>query len=240
MRAEKKQQKAAKKAAKRTKVRSFPANKKGRHVSRVMNFWRVVGYPIHYLVYPFKLHGAPKVPDGACIFFGNHYCIFDIFYPAHTTWEVVHFVAKQSIIEAPVIGGIARSIGAIGAMRNGSDVRTVMEAMKLLRNGEKISLFPEGTRNKLSDEEFLPFHGGAALFAIKTHTPVVPFVICNRPKVFHKTHVMFGEPFELSEYYGRKLTQEDYEEAEEKLKKRLYELREEFRAERAKKKEKKA
>ena len=115
-------------------------------------------------------------------------------------------------------------------MRDGSDVRTVMESMKVLKNGEKLSMFPEGTRNKNEGDEFLPFHGGTALLAIKTKSPIVPFVICNRPRVFRLTHVVFGEPFELSEYYGRKLTNEDYAEAEEKLRNKLYELRAEFRA----------
>ena len=130
----------------------------------------------------------------------------------------------------PIVGSWARGCGVIGAQRDGSDVRTVMDAMRVLKNGEKISIFPEGTRNKVSDEEFLPFHGGAAMFAIKTKTPVIPFAICNRPKVFRKTHVVFGEPMEFTEYYGKKLTAADYEEAEEKLKNAIYTLREEHRA----------
>ena len=174
------------------------------------------------------------------IYIGNHYSLWDIFYPAHTTWEGIHFLAKHSVLEAPVIGAWARRVGVIGAQRDGSDVRTLMDSMKVLKNGEKISIFPEGTRNKTSDEEFLPFHGGAALLAIKTQTPVIPFVICNRPRVFRRTHVVFGEPMEFTEYYGKKLSQADYDEAEEKLKNKLYELREEHRGYlRSKKKRKK-
>ena len=99
-------------------------------------------------------------------------------------------------------------------------------------------MFPEGTRNKGEGDDFLPFHGGAALLAIKTKTPVIPFVICNRPHIFRVTHVVFGEPMELKEFYGRKLTQADYEAADEMLRNRLYELREEFRASRRKGKKK--
>lgn len=235
---------APKKAEKQEKskekgVISFPLNKKGRRVSRLMNFLRVLLYPIHFLIYPFKLHGPHKAGPGACIFVGNHYCIFDVFYPAHTTWEGIHFLSKQSVMDAPVVGAIAKKCGAIGALRDGSDVRTVMDSMRVLKNGEKLSIFPEGSRNKVSDEEFLPFHGGAALLSIKTKTPIIPFVICNRPKVFRVTHVVFGEPMEFSEYYGRKLTSADYEEADGKLRARLYELREEFRRTRAEKKAKK-
>lgn len=226
---QKRREKNQKKWAKQYRL-LFPTNKKGKHIVPKINFLRCIGYPIHSFVYPFKLYGFNKAPDGACIYVGNHYCLWDIFYPAHTTREGIHFMAKQSILEAPVLGWWARKIGVIGAMRDGSDVRTLMDAMKALKHGEKISIFPEGTRNKVSDEEFLPFHGGAALLAIKTKTPVIPFAICNRPHVFRRTNVIFGEPMELTEYYDRKLTSADYEEAEEKLKNRIYELREEFRA----------
>ena len=124
-------------------------------------------------------------------------------------------------------------------MRDGTDVHTVMDAMRVLKNGEKISMFPEGTRNKTGSDEFLPFHGGSALLAIKTKTPVIPFVICTPPKFLRRTHVVFGEPMELSEYYDKKLTPADYEAAEEKLKARLYELRANFRAEQTAKKKRK-
>ncbi len=235
-RAERKAKQRAKRAEWNKKVRLFPANKKGKHIMPFMSFLRVVLFPIHYFVYPFRLLGNKKVPDGAYIYYGNHYSIWDIFYPAHTTREGIHFLAKQSILESPVLGKWGQRIGAIGAMRDGSDIRTLMEAIRVLKNGEKVSMFPEGTRNKEKGDEFLPFHGGAALMGIKTETPFIPFVICDRPKPFHLTHVVFGEPMELSEYYGRKLSPEDYEEAEEKLKNRLYELRAQYRAKRARKK----
>lgn len=232
----KKQKIREKRAARNLHARLIPANKKGYHINHFMNFLRFLFYPVHYLVYPFKLHGHRHVGKGACIYFGNHYCIFDIFYPAHTTREGIHFMSKQSVLEAPVLNYWGMKLGAIGAMRDGSDVRTVMESIKVLKNGEKLSLFPEGTRNKTDGDEFLPFHGGAALLAIKTHSPIVPFVICNKPKVFRMTHVVFGEPFELSEYYGRKLKPEEYEEVDAKLRQKLYDMRAEFRASQAKKK----
>lgn len=226
----KKQKDRERRAARGMKVRMFPANRKGYHIMHFMNFLRFLFYWVHFIVYPYRLHGPRKVGKGAYIYFGNHYHIFDVFYPALTTREGVHFITKQSVLEAPVLGYWAYMVGAIGANRDGSDVHTVMSAMRVLKNGEKISMFPEGTRNKSEGDDFLPFHGGTALLSIKTKTPIVPFVICNRPKVLRTTHVVFGEPFELSEYYDRKLTPADYAEAEEKLKNKLYEMRAAFRA----------
>lgn len=220
---------------KKEKLVQFKANKKGYHVSHLMNFLRFVFYPVHALVYPFRLHGYKKVGKGACIYVGNHYCLWDVFYPAHTTKEGIHYLAKMGVLNAPVVGPIAKKVGVIGVMRDGSDVRTLMDSMRVLKNGEKISMFPEGTRNMKSDDEFLPFHGGASLMAIKTKTPIVPFVICNRPHVFRMTHVMFGEPFELSDFYDRKLTPEEYEAADNILKNRLYMLKNEYNSSIAKK-----
>jgi len=238
------EQPQGKKSVKESKKQSaplvqYPVNRKGYHISHTMNFLRFLFYPIHAIVYPFRLHGYKKVGKGAYIYMGNHYCMWDVFYPAHTTREGIHFLAKVGILKAPVVGFFAKKAGIIGVMRDGSDVRTLMDSMRVLKNGEKISMFPEGTRNMKSDEEFLPFHGGAALMAIKTKTPIIPFVICNRPHVFHMTHVMFGEPMELTEFYDRKLTPEDYEAADKILENRLYELREEYRSSVAAKKRKK-
>ena len=218
----------------------FPADKKGRHYMPLMNVLRVLLYPIHWLIFPFRLHGHKKVGTGPVLYVGNHYSLFDVFFTAHTTWEGIHFLAKEPVLHAPVVGYFARRLGVIGAMRDGSDVRSVMDSMKVLKNGEKLAVFPEGTRNKVSDETFLPFHSGAAMLAIKTKTPVVPVVICNRPKPFRMTHVVVGEPFELDGYYGKKLSQEDYEHATGEIVARFYRLRDEFRAERAQKKRKRA
>lgn len=240
--AEKRRLKLQKKLEKHEKQRRllFPADKNGRHVMHMMNVLRVMLYPIHALLFPFKLHGYKKAGKGAYIYVCNHYALWDVFYPAHTTWEGIHFLAKEEVMHVPVIGWFARKLGVIGAMRDGSDVRSLMDSLKVLKNGEKIAIFPEGTRNKQSDDEFLPFHGGAAMLAIKTKTPVIPMVICNRPHPFRRTHVMIGEPMELSEYYGRKLTTEEYEAADKALERKLYELREEFRAAHPAKKKKRA
>lgn len=237
-RAEKLQKKREKKLKKHEAQRRllFPADKKGRHVMHTMNFLRVLLYPLQMIFFPHRLHGHKKVGKGPFIYIVNHYTLWDAFFVAHSTWEGLHFLAKDSVLHAPVIGYFARRLGAIGAMRDGSDVRSLMDCIKVLKNGEKIVIFPEGTRNKTSEETFLPFHGGAAMLAIKTKTPVIPVVLCNRPRLFRVTHVVFGEPMELSEYYGRKLTPEEAGAADKALEARLYALRDDFRAARAEKK----
>ncbi len=214
------------KKEKKTKKKDITvkANKKGKHVMGFLNFLRIVGVPFFWLVRPFRIYGNKKVKDGACLYVGNHLTMLDPVYPMMTTWEGIHYVAKKELFEAPVVGWVLRTIKGISANRDGNDVRVLLDCFKCLKNGEKICIFPEGTRNK-TGEILAPFEHGASAIAIKAKVPIVPLIIYEKPRYFRMTHIIVGEPFEFSEYYGRKLTESDYKEADEKLRKVLLDLR---------------
>lgn len=208
-------------------------DRKGRHINKLLVFLRILVVPIYWLFLPFRFIGNRKVPDGAYIYVGNHFRVWDIVFPACTTWETVHYLAKRDVLKMPVIGAICRRVGVISVNRDGDDLRAVMESMKCLKNGEKIVIFPEGTRNK-SEEELLPFKGGAALLSIKTRTPVVPIMQCKKSRPFRLNPILIGDPIEFTEYYDRKLTSADYEEADRKLREHMEEMRRNYLASRKK------
>ncbi len=213
-----KQQKAKKKDI-TTRV-----NRKGRHTMPLMGFIRIFCIPFFWLVRPFRIYGNKKVADGACVYVGNHYTMLDPVYPMKTTKEGIHYIAKRELFEAPVVGWVLRRLKGISANRDGNDVRVLLDSFKCLKNGEKICIFPEGTRNK-SGAELEPFEHGAAAIAIKAKVPVIPMMLYKKPRYFRMTHFIVGEPFEFTEYYGRKLTAQDYEEADAKLREIMLELR---------------
>ena len=205
-----------KKSKQKEKAITVNANKKGRHIMPFVNFLRVLVVPVYYLLKPFRFYGNRKVKDGACVYISNHYTLLDPVYIATTTWEGIHFVGKKSITETPFLRGIAKKAKMISASRDGNDVRALLDCFKCLKNNEKVAIYPEGTRNK-TGEVLMDFKHGAAIIAIKTQTPVVPVMIYQKPRFFHCTHILVGEPIELTEYYGKKLTDSDYAEADEKL-----------------------
>lgn len=195
---------------------TVPADKKGRHIMGMLNLLRIVVIPIFWLCLPFRFYGKRKVKDGACVYVCNHYRIWDVIYPACTTWEGIHYLSEKIGHDQLVHERILQKLKSHRSKPRRRDVRAVMDSLKCLKNGEKISLFPEGTRNK-TNAEMLPFKSGAAVMAIKAKVPVVPMLIYKKPKPFRLNHILIGEPFELSEYYNRKLTEEDIREADEKL-----------------------
>ncbi|MDE7086711.1 MAG: hypothetical protein K2O67_00795, partial [Clostridia bacterium] len=73
--------------------------------------------------------------------------------------------------------------------------------------------------------EILPFHGGAAALSIKTQTPIIPIVKITRVKAFKKTHVVYGDPIEFRQYYGKKVTKEQLEECDEVLRQAVWNMR---------------
>ena len=103
-----------------------------------------------------------------------------------------------------------------------------MDALKCLKSGEKVAIYPEGTRNK-SDQPFLPFKSGSALLAIRAQVPIVPMVVCQKARFWRQNAVIIGEPFELSEYYGMKLTEELLKEADAKILAVMEDLREKYK-----------
>ena len=212
------------KQKKKTRPITVKANKKGRHIQKFLNFLRVLVVPFYYLVKPFRYFGNRKVKDGACVYVVNHYTMLDAVYPVATTWESMHFVAKREIMEHWFLGPFARGVKAIPVNRDGNDVRGLLDCFKCLKNNEKIVIFPEGTRNK-TDEDMLPFKPGAAVMAIRCKVPIIPMVIYKKPRFFRCAHILIGDPFEFTEYYDRKLTDEDIARADGELRARMMEMR---------------
>ena len=166
---------------------------------------------------PVKKYGCTeKFNDRSYIIVGNHRSILDVVVAIMPTDKPVHFMAKKELFEKGLGKWFTKKCECIPVSRDGSDVRALMQAMKYLKEGSIVCIFPEGTRNKTEDV-FLPFKSGAAALSIKTKTPIIPVVQLKKIKLFRRSNVYFGEPFELTEFYDRKLTQQDIEKADEVL-----------------------
>ena len=205
---------------------TIKANKKGKHILPLMNVLRCIVVPFFYIFKPFRFYGKRKIKDGAAVLVCNHYTLLDIVYPGVLTWEGVHFVSKKENLKVPVLNTVMRLVKTLVANRDGNDVRVLLDSLKCLKNGDKIVIFPEGTRNK-TEAEMLEFHHGAAVMAIKAKAPIIPVVIYKKPRFFRMTHVIVGAPIEFTEYYDKKLSEEEFAEADNKIRNQMLELKHE-------------
>ena len=147
-------------------------------------------------------HGVDNVPaTGPVILASNHIGIIDgpmlaIFPP-----RPAHVLTKDEMFH-----GVGRpffsAVGQISLWRGGADPGAIKACVKVLRDGNVVGIYPEGTRGA---GEFEEFHHGAAYLAMVTGAPVVPVTMVgtrdrggSRNSVPHKgahLEMVFGAPW---------------------------------------------
>lgn len=185
------------------------------------------GYFLFSLIYPSKAYNKENFPEGRAVIVSNHFTAMDPCFMFRFCKKNIYFLAKKEALQKKVLSPILKEAGAIPIDRENNDVRAMMNAMKIIKNGNKLVIFPEGTRNKVNDE-LQELKGGAGFFAVRTKTPIVPIMFYKRAKVFRKTYYIVGKPFELTEFYDKKLTQEDYAKIDDIIKEKMIETRNEL------------
>ena len=109
-----------------------------------------------------------------------------------------------------------------GVDRGHADMHAVKTALKLLKDGNKLLMFPEGTRHQ--DGEFGDAKTGAAMLAVRTGVPIVPIYMPAEKKWFRLNPVVFGQPY-YPKVAGRKGTAEEYRAIAEDLMRRIEALK---------------
>lgn len=192
----------------------------------MFHFFQIICAPFIWLLYPTKFIGKKNLPKGACIIASNHTSNMDAVTLAANTWEKKYFLAKKELFKNKLVGFFARKWGGIKIDRAGNDVNAIKESLKVLKKGKKLVIYPEGTRNNNENMALGEVKQGVAMFAIKAKTPIVPMFILRKPKIFRRNKVVIGEPFELTDFYGKKLSGDELGLATEIVAKKMEELRE--------------
>lgn len=176
-----------------------------------MNFFQRGVLHAFNVFYPCKVYCKQNVPEGGAVFICNHVSGLDGGFVADVYSKDIYFLAKKELFKNKFFGKIIKTFGLIPIDRENTDLKSMLNAIRVVKEGHKLVIFPEGTRNKADNGELQEIKGGAALFAVKAKKPLVPLYIYKKPKIFRKTRIIVGKPFEFTEYYGKKLTSEDFE-----------------------------
>lgn len=165
-----------------------------------------------------------EVPEGALIVFGNHYSNLDVFLMTVALKRQIRFMGKHTLFKIPVVGPLAKAFGAFPVDRTRADLTAMKTALRILKNGEVLGIFPEGTRikgDKVSDPK-----GGIAMFAWKTKSPVLPIHVEYRRRFHFLNHIelTIGEPIPADRLGIEKGTPEEYKSASQRLIDQVYAL----------------
>ncbi|MFH0241093.1 lysophospholipid acyltransferase family protein [Streptomyces sp. HK10] len=182
-------------------------------------FYYVLKYvllgPVLRLLFRPRIEGLENVPDeGAAIIAGNHLSFSDHFLMPAILHRRITFLAKAEYFTGPGMKGrltaaFFRSVGQIPVDRSGRGAgqAAVEEGLRVLRRGELLGIYPEGTRSH--DGRLYRGRVGVASMTLRAGVPVVPCAMVGTfelqppgrvlPKVGRVT-IRFGEPLDFSRF----------------------------------------
>lgn len=174
--------------------------------------------------FPLTVYGDRDIPNKRCVLVGNHVCGWDPL--IYTMWmkETVSFVYKAEFNKNLLLRWALNGMDYVPVHRGEADINATKSILRLLKDDKTVCMFPEGTRNPNVDC-LQDFHTGAALFALKTKSPVRAFYIWDKTKPLRKNYMIVGDEFTLDEFYGRPLDKQTLEEATAFIRNKMDELR---------------
>ena len=171
-----------------------------------------------------KVTGREHVPrTGGVLIIANHTSYADPPIVGAVFPRPVNFMAKSELFSFP-LGPIIRRTHAFPVRRGGGDRAALRTAIRTLREGKVLLIFPEGTRSP--EGKLIELEQGAAFVALVSGAQVVPLGIDGADKLLPlrsplprpvKLRVQIGPPVPLSDLRGERITREAIATATERM-----------------------
>ncbi|MEO0096271.1 MAG: lysophospholipid acyltransferase family protein [candidate division WOR-3 bacterium] len=180
-------------------------------------------FPLFVLLTGVEVKG--KIPKkGPVILASNHLSFLDPPLIGYTAFREVFFLAKPGLfVLSKFFTWLIKTYNAIN-LEGGQGIRP---AIKLLKSGKPVVIFPEGTRSRKG--VLLPFNPGVGFLAINYNIPVVPVKIINSNKNWislmirwNNVKIIYGKPIYPD---GYKNSKEDFEKFSNKIREEVKNLK---------------
>jgi 1-acyl-sn-glycerol-3-phosphate acyltransferase len=172
-----------------------------------------------HFYFGFRVIGRENIPEGGCVVCPNHCQNSDPPFAAVALGNrfPIRLMAKQELFSIKGLSPLITWLGAFPVNREIADIGAIKTALRSVRDGAKLIIFPQGTRS--TDET--TSKDGAAMLAIKTKAPVLPMYISENKGFRCKAFVVIGKPF-----YPEQNTK-DYSAVSADIMHRIFALRDE-------------
>ena len=152
------------------------------------------------------LHRERMINEGPVILASNHQSYLDPPIVGNTSDRAIFFLARKTLLDVPGLGWLLPKLNVVPVDQEGTDRSALKALIRLLRAGQGVLVFPEGSRTL--DGNLQPALPGLGLVIAKTLAPVVPIRIFGAHEAlprgggrlrFHRITVVVGEPLRFTE-----------------------------------------
>lgn len=158
---------------------------------------RLTIQPLVHLAARLRIYGTERVPrEGGLVVACNHFSWIDPPALGAACPRTLYFMAKVEAHRVPGLGQLMRSFGAFPVRRGESDREAVRTMREIVRAGNALGMFAEGTRQRSGVPG--PVLPGAAMVAVNEGVPVIPVAIHGSQSWklgnFHPVSLAWGSP----------------------------------------------
>jgi 1-acyl-sn-glycerol-3-phosphate acyltransferase len=153
-----------------------------------------------------RVHNLDRLPaEGPVLVAANHSSYLDPVFVGCVITRPTRYMAKDALFRGP-LGVLLPALGAFPVKRGKTDPGAIRTAMRVLKDGQVLVLFPEGTRGE--GEDLLDAQKGVGFLATRMGATVVPCYLDGVSEVLgrgqrwfrrRQVEIVFGEP----RVYGR-------------------------------------
>lgn len=174
-------------------------------------------------LFPLSVRGREHVPNEPVVLCANHTSNWDPLLAVYALGAdyCMRIMAKRELFKIPVLRSFLRRMGVFPVDRGHSDISAMKTALKTIRDGQSLLVFPEGTRVRRGQKS--EPKGGVAMIAMRTGAKLLPVYIGRAKRLFQKVPVIIGEPY-TPVTAGRRATAEEYQQNAEEIMRRVYRL----------------
>ena len=171
-----------------------------------------------------KIEGRENIPKNRnCVLMGNHQCILDPLMLALCVPDrEIHFMGKKELWNNKVLGWVFTKVHGFPVDRGNMDMGAIRTAMNVLKGGETLGIFPEGTRSKTG--YMLPLLSGASMLALRSGCEVIPVYIDGRYRLFHRITVRVGHAVQMDDLRAGRVTKESCDALTGRIEESFYAL----------------
>ncbi|CQR46706.1 1-acyl-sn-glycerol-3-phosphate acyltransferase [Paraliobacillus sp. PM-2] len=166
-----------------------------------MSFYRFVTSVVNLFlrpIYRFHVIGKENIPkNGPVIICSNHISNLDPPVVGITCPREIYFMAKEELFRNKLLGGLLLRVKAFPIKRGMQDRDALKKALAILKEGNTLGLFPEGTRSKTG--KIGKGLSGVGFFALRSQATVIPCAIIGPYKKGKRLKVVYGEAIEMDQ-----------------------------------------